>query len=360
MKAKGKNVSNLRVDNRRLILEYLNEVGESSRIKIAKELGLTKASLTIMVNQMMEEGIVVETGEVDTGRVGRKEVHIAINPEYGKVLGISLEKNVIDVTLADIKADVIDHCECNTENYLDRLNSILENNGDIKLIGITYVGNDKKQAKELAAYLQEKLLIPIFIEHNVAALTEAHHYISHAKDFIFIPGPYFIKIKSFISHAKDFIFIKYGPGIGSAVVLNGDLIENIESGIGNVIVGEDRLEDLISYKAFENRFDVNANDSISSKVISDIIATNATFKKEVVSAIKIVMRALRNASEFIGVKKVVIYGYVLNQEQIFDEILKVNNGYLDISLTPLVDNKISIGAVYHALYQGFLSKGGII
>lgn len=339
MKAKGKNVSNLRVDNRRLILEYLNEVGESSRIKIAKELGLTKASLTIMVNQMMEEGIVVETGEVDTGRVGRKEVHIAINPEYGKVLGISLEKNVIDVTLADIKADVIDHCECNTENYLDRLNSILENNGDIKLIGITYVGNDKKQAKELAAYLQEKLLIPIFIEHNVAALTEAHHY---------------------ISHAKDFIFIKYGPGIGSAVVLNGDLIENIESGIGNVIVGEDRLEDLISYKAFENRFDVNANDSISSKVISDIIATNATFKKEVVSAIKIVMRALRNASEFIGVKKVVIYGYVLNQEQIFDEILKVNNGYLDISLTPLVDNKISIGAVYHALYQGFLSKGGII
>ncbi len=339
MKAKGKNVSNLRVDNRRLILEYLNEVGESSRIKIAKELGLTKASLTIMVNQMIEEKIVVEIGEVDTGRVGRKEVHIAINQNYGKVLGISLEKNVIDVTLADMKAGVVDHCECNTGNYISKLDQIIEGNKDVKLIGITYVGNNKNQAEELATHIRKKLLVPIFIEHNVAALTEAHHY---------------------ISHSKNFIFIKYGPGIGSAVVLNGKLVKNIESGIGNVLVEDERLEDLISYNAFRERFAVYGNEEVSSDEVSKIIETDKRFRSEMITSIKIAMEAIRNASEFIGVKKVVIYGYVLNQNNIFEEILKANNGYLNISLTPLVNNKISIGAVYHALYQGFLSKGGII
>lgn len=335
MRSQGRNVTNLRTDNRRLILEYLNEVGESSRIKIAKELGLTKASLTIMVNQMLEEGIVYEAGEVASTRVGRKEVRIAINPSYGKVLGISLEKNVVDITIANIRAEVIDHRECKEEDYEKVISKLIEEHSTIKLVGITYYGNDKPKAESLSETLKDMIDVPVLIEHNVAALTEAHQY---------------------ISHMKDFIFLKYGPGIGSAVVINGTLVKNYESGIGNVNVCGERLEDLISYNAFKNRL----NEDVSTSNVAKLYAESKEVRDDILEKMNMVMEAVLNASHILGVKNVVIYGYIFENDILFDALKGLEHGRLEMELTPLIKNKISIAAVYHALYKGFMMKGGII
>ena len=71
----GMNLENVKVRNRSVILSLLNSQGAMSRKDIAKQVGLTPAAVTLLCTEMMEEGKIVEKGEVqEERRAGRKKV----------------------------------------------------------------------------------------------------------------------------------------------------------------------------------------------------------------------------------------------------------------------------------------------
>ncbi|MGL5427309.1 MAG: winged helix-turn-helix domain-containing protein, partial [Cetobacterium sp.] len=71
---KGMNMENVKSNNKVAILSYLNKNGQSSRKKIAEGLKLTTATLTVLVNELIEEGVVIELGALTEGKVGRKQI----------------------------------------------------------------------------------------------------------------------------------------------------------------------------------------------------------------------------------------------------------------------------------------------
>lgn len=98
--------------NRMQILKILKQRGPTSRIDIANTLELTRAAVTIITNEMMEQGIIVEIGEykhiAEKAPRGRKKILIDINYHYKFALGVTIDENVISVGLTTLAGDVLD------------------------------------------------------------------------------------------------------------------------------------------------------------------------------------------------------------------------------------------------------------
>lgn len=80
---RGKNMVDVKRSNRRAILQLLHEERGISRKQIATQLNLTSAAITMIVTEMIDEGIVCVGGAIPgTGNVGRKEMMLELSSEY--------------------------------------------------------------------------------------------------------------------------------------------------------------------------------------------------------------------------------------------------------------------------------------
>lgn len=83
--------------------------GSLSRKMIAEKLELTRASITILTNEMIELGLIEELGEAQEtqSRAGRKEILVDINSDYWYLLGIDIQVDSVSIGLVTIKGDTI-------------------------------------------------------------------------------------------------------------------------------------------------------------------------------------------------------------------------------------------------------------
>jgi predicted NBD/HSP70 family sugar kinase len=81
---------------------------EISRIQIAKNLELDKSTVTSIVNELLDLGIVTETAEGVAGpQGGRKPVLLTLNRSYGCVLGIELRPESYTAVATDLEGSVL-------------------------------------------------------------------------------------------------------------------------------------------------------------------------------------------------------------------------------------------------------------
>ena len=106
---KGINMGGIKQKNRISILNILRGQGAMPRKDIAKQIQLTPASVTIIVNKMIEEGVMREMGELEESdkRAGRKKILIDINYDIKYVIGVSIESEICSIGVANIKGTVI-------------------------------------------------------------------------------------------------------------------------------------------------------------------------------------------------------------------------------------------------------------
>ena len=94
------------------ILRLLRRNGPTSRIDIAREIGITKAAVTIITNEMIQDGILYEKGEQRNPEVratrGRKKIMLDICATYKMDIGIVLEGQQIYAGVATLWGDVVE------------------------------------------------------------------------------------------------------------------------------------------------------------------------------------------------------------------------------------------------------------
>ncbi|MDO5518308.1 MAG: ROK family transcriptional regulator [Clostridium sp.] len=78
--------------NSKLILTHIINEGPISRATLAKMLGLTKATVSVIVQELIDKQLVVESGSDNTSR-GRKPILLTFNPHCGYVITIDLEED---------------------------------------------------------------------------------------------------------------------------------------------------------------------------------------------------------------------------------------------------------------------------
>lgn len=112
MEQHGISKLDLKRRNRMQVLKILKTRGPTSRIDIAGTLELTRAAVTIITNEMIEQGIIQEIGEyrhvTEKAPRGRKKILIDINHHYKFVVGVTIEENNISVGLSTLSGAVLD------------------------------------------------------------------------------------------------------------------------------------------------------------------------------------------------------------------------------------------------------------
>ncbi|MCD7890362.1 MAG: MarR family winged helix-turn-helix transcriptional regulator [Ruminococcus sp.] len=98
--------------NRMQILRVIRESGPISRVDVASVLAITRAAVTIITNEMIEQGILLEIGEepINSGKIqkGRRKILIDINMNCKFALGATVDEKEVTIGLTNLNCEILD------------------------------------------------------------------------------------------------------------------------------------------------------------------------------------------------------------------------------------------------------------
>ena len=92
---RGMNSAEMQKNNRTLVFKHLQERGMITRAEIAVELNLQKATITNIINEFFDMGIVEGDGDGAVGRRGEK-LRLKVDNIYTMSIGITKKKNLLE------------------------------------------------------------------------------------------------------------------------------------------------------------------------------------------------------------------------------------------------------------------------
>lgn len=224
----------IREMNRKLVLESIINDGPISRADIAKKIGLTKATISAIVQELIDAKLVEEIGSSDTSS-GRKPILLEFCRQNGYVLALDLGVSGTSLMICNLAGQ---NCRLHQynhittrENAVDFLIRILRTqiqllpvsvfgvvgisigiHGTVNKNQIVFTPNYDLSGLDLAGILYREFEIPIWLENeaNLAVLAE----------------------KSFVSSYKNMIQISIHSGVGAGIILDHNLYTGLHGTAG--------------------------------------------------------------------------------------------------------------------------------
>ncbi len=247
MEQHGISKLDLKRRNRMQVLKILKQRGPTSRIDIAGMLELTRAAVTIITNEMIEQGIIQEIGEfkhvTEKAPRGRKKILIDINHHYKFAVGVTVEEDNVSVGLSTLAGDVLDKRNCPITTATERreifeftersIKEVMEDNclesESILGIGIGIfptmysrleisVSDGAPDYSKLRAYAAQKTALPIVFDNSVKGTAMANI------DFLKTKDP----------NRRNIAFLQYGPTMHFVVTNLNDPIVSYDNRTGFV------------------------------------------------------------------------------------------------------------------------------
>lgn len=182
--------------NSTLVLETIINSKPISRASISKILGLTKATISAIVQDLINKNLVIEIGSDDT-TLGRKPILLTFNKKAGYVISVDLGVDTISVLLTDLQGEDCTLRQVKTPSSKNDIISVLisaidsmnktTKNYPYGLVGISIgihgVVNDNKVSFapyydlsniDIGAKLEEHFHTPVYLENeaNLSVLGE--------------------------------------------------------------------------------------------------------------------------------------------------------------------------------------------
>lgn len=235
----GANMETVRRKNRASILKFMNDYGLVSRKDLAEMTGLTPAAVTQICTDLLNEGVLIETGmNVQQRGAGRKKALLDLNYRVFYVYAVTIEPQNTTIAISDLKGEQIAFRRLKTEHgipaeqYLQKIAEIcrnLQQENNIRPEKITAAGVgitgivDKEKGSSKRAYgiwqeevpvaeiLSGLLHIPVYVENNVNAFALAELFYGAGKEH------------------DNLMVIKWGPGVGCAMIIDQQIYEGRHS-----------------------------------------------------------------------------------------------------------------------------------
>lgn len=205
--------------------------GPIARSALAHRLALSPATLTRLVKPFLDQGVFVERPHTVDGLVGRPVTPLDVSPGWGRFAGVKLTGDRAYAVITDARAEVLargDRPLVSTEPeavcalIADLVDGLLAGGlppdpvqlraAGVSLGGIVRAGRavfapflDWADV-DLAPLLAPRLGVPVTVENDVIALTEAEHWFGHGRG---IPG---------------FSLITIGAGVGHGLVVDDRVV----------------------------------------------------------------------------------------------------------------------------------------
>lgn len=229
-----------KMKNKNLILKQIITGGSISRIDLAKFTGLTKMTVTNIVNELTAEKLICEKNEQNNHQVGRNPIMLtAKNDNY--IIGIYLNRDYIEVLAGDICGSISDNIRTNlsaeTEESINEkisrsVDALLKKYKRVHGIGVSAIGPVDSENGiilnppnffdienyNIKEYLCGRYSLPVYVDNDMNTSAVAEKYWGYASD------------------VSDFIYLGASNGIGAGIVMNGKLCKRAAGEIGHVSV----------------------------------------------------------------------------------------------------------------------------
>lgn len=226
----GNNNSDLMEMNRSAVIKILQQREVCSRADIAKEMGLTQASITKIVAVLIEMGIVSEVGSIK-GNGNRRSIGIKLNVEKNQVIGVKFARHTFSTGVFDISGKLYTAQETEYSIEQDKeiilssmkkqIHNMLSDYKNVVAIGLALPGPYLREEGRIAIMtrmpfwhsinfieeLKNEFSVPVFIEQDANAGALAEWW--------------------FGEHERPLHTLAYlldGEGVGSGIVENGNLL----------------------------------------------------------------------------------------------------------------------------------------
>ncbi|MBT2396224.1 ROK family transcriptional regulator [Streptomyces sp. ISL-100] len=245
----------VRRHNLSLVLRAVHDGGEATRAGVAARVGLTRAAVSSLVEQLLESGFVTESGKTFSGQAGRPGTVLKVARTGVAGLGVEVNVDYVSVCVTDLSGDDRVRLTEHTDNRGDRPADVLARAAaiashalesaaelDLRPVGVQLAlpglvsGGTVRQAPNLgwngvaaqdifARALAERLPVGSDNEANLAALAELWF--------------------GDLGRERTFLYLSGEIGVGGALVLGGELLRGAHGfagEIGHVVVDPDGPE----------------------------------------------------------------------------------------------------------------------
>ena len=233
---KGLNLQSVKTENRSLILYTLNREGKLSRKELAAKLGLTPAAVTKICAALIEQGFIREIGEAESdGKSGRREILLELCTDNKLCFGINAEKDAVTLSISTLSGRLVTKKRLPFISDVDEVirqgRAFLDDNAKYKKrivgAGVCIIGS--LSADDFGIWKEHNLCekfetafeMPVVIKNNVKAFAESERIFGANKS------------------GGSVLFLKWGPGVGSAIIANGRVFSGSDAStteIGHYIV----------------------------------------------------------------------------------------------------------------------------
>lgn len=348
--------------NRAAILNIIKSDQPISRAQVAKRLELSKATVSAIVDELMETHLIVESEpSANTGtdrRVGRPSRMLTFNPKATLCVGITIKGDHLQGILTDLEGEILNSGETEfhkkpqevpafVRDLLDGENIRPE---DLHAIGVGVPGTvDSKgmvltsslldwQRVDLKSMLENELQVSVFVENDVNLQALGERWLGAG------------------NQDADVFFLSFEDGIGSAIICDGRMIHGCRYIAGEV---EYLIEsgDVASLPNYENgewgvfeKYCAPRSFAKNQRSYADIFAEDNPERDAFLTRIAVV---IANAVSMLNPSSVIIGGkYVREFGQVIEELQWRIKAYTPIPvilrLAELGENAEMLGAVNYA------------
>lgn len=244
MDAKRATVRDMRRRNRAVLLSGIYLDGPLSRQELTGRTGLSAASVSNLVGEMIDEGLVEEAGSVDSDG-GRPRILLRVRPAYGYLVGVDVGETRVRVELFDLALTALAKADFPIEgtgrrapepetvvgHVLTGLDRVVEEAGVSRatLLGVGVgVPGVVEQGREAVVHAQAIGWDSVPLEAMLRTGTDATLYIDNGATTLGQSEMWFGAGRG----ARHAVIALVGSGVGAAVMTNGMSYRGVSSSAG--------------------------------------------------------------------------------------------------------------------------------
>ena len=213
--------------NTQSVIRTIIASGSISRASIASSLGLTKATVSAIVQVLLDRGLILETGSDDTKK-GRKPILLQVNKDCGYVVSIDLGTDNITLMTANLMG------------------------GNCKLMQFPHPKNNDDLLPTLIQHIDEAIAMLPSTRYGLLGIAIGIHGVVHHNKIMFLPYSSFEDIDlvspleqkyripvileneanlsvlgewAFCHNTNEMLYISIHSGIGVGIIMRNQLVK---------------------------------------------------------------------------------------------------------------------------------------
>lgn len=222
--------------NKQIVLNYIRDRSPISRAEISRQTDLHRSTVSVIVSELIDDGLVIEMGEgVSTG--GRRPTLFQLRTGIPAAVGIDLTPRVTTVAVADLAGNILKKESFTTspdltfmsEQIIERTKRILAGRAESDLgIGLSVPGLvDQEAGKifhvpyfdwynwDICQRLEAETGVRVTVENDANATALAELWFGHER----------------LHRPDTFLMVLVGEGIGTGIIFDGQVYRG-EKGSG--------------------------------------------------------------------------------------------------------------------------------